>query len=425
MFCFALVPKTFFAQGGNDRDIAMGMLDQAKDAIKKNYYDTSYHGVDLDFVFEQAKERLKAAPNRDAMMLTVASAVLALDDSHTNFFPPPRAAAVDYGWRAGVIGDDVYIAKVRPGSDAAAKGLKPGDKLLAIDGFKPTRKNLWQMNYRYFSVSPASRVNMTLLSPGAEKPHTLSIDTKITKTASIIPLHRYYERGVVQRGWYDTGKLNEFQEFGKELLIWKMQTFVLSDDMLDSAISKARGFKTLILDLRDNGGGYVDIEKRMLGFFFDRKIKIGDHKLRKEVKEMIAKPQTNIFKGDLIVLVDRDSASAAEVFAKVIQLEKRGKVIGDRTMGAVMTSRFFDLSTGFGNLLLYGASVTVGDLIMTDGKSLEKIGVTPDEVVQPTGKDLAEGKDPVLAYAAKLGGVELTPEKAGTFFPFEWPKQLD
>ncbi|HSU26592.1 MAG TPA: hypothetical protein VLI65_11455, partial [Pyrinomonadaceae bacterium] len=87
-----------------------------------------------------------------------------------------------------------------------------------------------------------------------------------------------------------------------------------------------------------------------------------------------------------------------------------------------MESKFFDLDSGFGKNLYFGTSVTVADLIMPDGKSLEKIGVTPDEIVLPTGKDLAESKDPVLAYAAILAGVELSPEKAGTFFPYEWPK---
>ena len=85
-------------------------------------------------------------------------------------------------------------------------------------------------------------------------------------------------------------------------------------------------------------------------------------------------------------------------------------------------SRFFPLESGIGNILPFGASVTVGDLIMTDGKSLEKIGVTPDEIMLPSGRDLATTKDPVLAKAAKLAGVNITPEEAGKYFPFEWPK---
>jgi C-terminal processing protease CtpA/Prc len=87
-----------------------------------------------------------------------------------------------------------------------------------------------------------------------------------------------------------------------------------------------------------------------------------------------------------------------------------------------MESEFFDLESGFGQDLWYGATVTIADLIMADGKSLEKVGVTPDEIVLPTGKDLLENRDPVLAYAARSAGVELTPEKAGALFPYEWPK---
>src|SRR5205807_8369905 len=133
-----------------------------------NYYDQKFHGVDLDFVFDQASERIKAAPNRDAMMITIASAVLSIDDSHTNFFPPSRAAEIDYGWIAEMFGDDCYVTHVKPQSGAETKGLKVGDKLLAIDGFKPTRKNLWQMEYRYYTVAPMAKVVMTLLSPGDE-----------------------------------------------------------------------------------------------------------------------------------------------------------------------------------------------------------------------------------------------------------------
>lgn len=406
---------------GADRSAAMGMLEIARDDIKKNYYDPTFHGVDVDFVFEQAKERMKTAPTRDALMMIIAQTVIAFDDSHTTFYPPSRAGDVDYGWRVGMVGNDAYIIGVKPGSDAEVKGLKVGDKLLSIDGFRPSRKNLWQMYYRYFAIMHMPQVKMQVLRPGEDKPRVMDVQTKISKTSTLIDIEDLINK-IIRKGW-DVDQKDKTIEFGSDLLIWRMTTFSTTDSHVDAMMDKARKYKSLILDLRDNGGGAVKILQRMVGYFFDKEMKIGDEKGRKKTEPLLAKTRgAGVFKGNLIVLIDHNSASASEIFARMIQMEKRGKIIGDTSAGAVMESRFFPMQTGVGSTLYFGASITIADLIMTDGKSLEKVGVIPDEVVLPAGDDIAGQKDPVLSYAAKQFGVEIAPEKAGAYFPFEWPK---
>ena len=87
-----------------------------------------------------------------------------------------------------------------------------------------------------------------------------------------------------------------------------------------------------------------------------------------------------------------------------------------------MRSRLHVHESGIDVVAQYGASVTDADIVMTDGKSLEHVGVTPDKPMLPTAADMAAGRDPVLAYAASLLGVKLDAEKAGTFFPYKWRK---
>ena len=140
------------------------------------------------------------------------------------------------------------------------------------------------------------------------------------------------------------------------------------------------------------------------------------------MKPMKTKSSGTRYEGKVIVLIDSRSASASEIFARTIQLEKRGVVIGDRSSGAVMRARHFPHQLGFDTVIPYGVSVTDADVIMSDGKSLEKTGVTPDELLLPTGAEMAAKRDPVLVRAAALAGVTLDPEKAGSLFPIEWRK---
>ena len=151
---------------------------------------------------------------------------------------------------------------------------------------------------------------------------------------------------------------------------------------------------------------------------FDHDIKMGDRVLRKDTKPMIVKRHGEAFQGKLVVLVDHGSASASELLARVVQLEHRGTVIGDRTAGAVMESILHpEWQASNTERTFYGFSITQANLVMGDGKSLEKIGVIPDELLIPSAADLAAGRDPVLSHAADLCGARLDAVEAGKVFP--------
>lgn len=201
---------------------------------------------------------------------------------------------------------------------------------------------------------------------------------------------------------------------------WKLRSFDLDIARVEKTMAIVRKHEALVLDLRGDPGGFRETLRNVLGTFFDHDVKIGDRVARQETDPLIAKHFGHPFDGKIIVLVDAGSASASEILARVVQIEHRGTVIGDRTAGAVMEARDYVEEEGAGTKAIYEFSITDANLIMTDGKSLEKTGVVPDEVLIPTGADLAAGRDPVLARAAELAGVSLDPVAAGKLFPFEW-----
>lgn len=406
-----------------DRNRGLVMLQLMKDYLKEYYYDAKFHGMDLDVRFNAAEEKMKGAVNLGQVLGIVAQTLADLNDSHTFFVPPPHPVEVDYGWKMQMIGDKCYVVAVKPESDAAAQGLTPGDEVLSLDGFKPTRQTLWKMDYNYNVLRPQPGKRVIVRTPNGEQ-RELALKAKVEKMPKQINLTELYNHLNEERE--DAKKLPSYFELGADVLIWKLREFGLTESKVDDMMKKSREHKALILDLRGNGGGYEETLKRMVGYFFDHDVTIGDVVRRKETKPVKAKTRGDkVFKGSLVVLVDSKSGSAAELFARVIQLEKRGTVIGDRTAGAVMRAIFRpgligDMSNG--NMIPYGASITDADIIMADGKSLEHIGVTPDELVLPTAADLAAKLDPVLAHAASLVGAALSPEKAGTLFPRELEK---
>jgi len=407
-----------------DRSRGHVMLKSLKGEIRKNYYDPTFHGIDLDARFKAADEKIEQATSVGQVFGIVAQVLIDFEDSHLFFLPPERANTTDYGWRMQIVGNNCYVSAVKPGSDAEVKGLKPGDLVGSVDGFLPTRENLWKLKYLYYALRPQPGVRVLVQSPdGVER--KLEVMAKIKTGKRQIDLTGSNGDNdiwdLIRQGENeDRIRRHRYYELGNDVMIWKMPQFDLDARQVDDLMGKAKKRKALILDLRGNPGGAEETLKYLLGYFFNGKI--GDIKGRKETKPLMAKSRDDRFEGKLVVLIDSESGSSAEIFARVIQLEKIGTVIGDRSSGAVMRAKGYSFQIGVDTVVFYGASITDADLIMTDGKSLEHLGVTPDEVTLPTAADLAAKRDPVLTRAASLVGVKLEPEKAGGLFPLEWRK---
>jgi C-terminal processing protease CtpA/Prc len=297
--------------------------------------------------------------------------------------------------------------------------------VITLNGHPLTRENLPSAEYSLQILQPAPTTRLALRNPaGADR--QVDVQTKVVPGRQVIDLtgagaSQEIADLVREEEARDYVLRQQFVEQG-DLMIWKMPIFLANNGEIDRIFSIAHRHSTLILDLRDNPGGLIEAMRRMVSNLFDHDVTIAQEVTRKGTSNIVAKSRgADAFKGKLVVLVNSGSASSAELLARVVQIEKRGAVIGDRTAGAVMETQFFPYAAaGMTSVVTYAFAVTRANLLMGDGKSLEGAGVTPDELSLPTAADISTGADPVLAHAAASVGVTITPAAAGLLFPFEW-----
>src|SRR5262245_10377718 len=249
------------------------MLKQVKADLKEHYYDRSFRGMDVDQAFEQAEVRLRSADSLGQAVGAIADVLMRLDDSHTVFLPPDRKARVRYGWHCSIVGDIPFVVAVAPGSNADKQGLRVGDRVLAWNEYQPTRKNLPQLVYVYHFVRPqASQHEVARGAVGVQK--NLDIETNFeTRNQYEIPdaLARLSNTIESQDDWDLTAD---------DVFVWRYAGFG-DPKNVERVMKKARTAKSLILDLRGNGGGAIDTLRALVGWLFDRNIRLSVEKSRK------------------------------------------------------------------------------------------------------------------------------------------------
>jgi C-terminal processing protease CtpA/Prc len=288
--------------------------------------------------------------------------------------------------------------------------------LLAVDGTRAARSTLWKIRYLLNTLRPQREVRLLLAAPGGTR--------ELTVQAKVTPGKRYadFEEYLLKRWKRQQASVDSrFHDVGP-VLVWKLESFSVDDDVLEAGLRRAQARGRVVLDLRGNPGGFVDALEWLVGAFVPsvEPVTIGALRKRDKTTTLFADRRRGdqVFRGPLVVLVDSESGSAAEIFARLVQLRGRGRVVGDRTAGAVMVSSFHALAEGHVHRFVqYGLSVTLGALVLPDGSTLEGRGVVPDETDLPGERDLREGHDPVLARAVRGLGGDLDDAAAGRLFP--------
>jgi carboxyl-terminal processing protease len=160
---------------------------------------------------------------------------------------------------------------------------------------------------------------------------------------------------------------------------------------------QAAGVQGLVLDLRGNSGGRIDVGTRLLSHFLAPGSTVYEEVNRGgENHAHVSSRSATPYNLPLVVLVDGGTASMGEIFASAVQEHGAATIVGSNTAGSVAAAQVFGLPDGA------GLQVTVFEILSAEGKPLNKVGVVPDEVIAPDSAAVANGEDPVLSRAVEI-----------------------
>lgn len=267
------------------------------------------------------------------------------------------------------IGDTCRVVAVQLGSDAAGQGLAPGDVVHRVEGIAPTRGTLFQIQYVLATLAPRGLLHARI-GHDTLPPREMRLAASVVERRRLLDLTPGHDdiRALIRTSQNAADSVrSQYAAFGDTALVWRYRAFEEAGDAEDG-LKRARGHGTLVLDLRNNSGGTEAALLRLL---------IGLYREPTPIATPLGR------KGDKSLSIQGGDA--------------RG---------------YFDQS-GTETVALYGTLVATEDFPFPDGSSVESSGVYPDEVMLPSGADLRDNRDPVLARALALAGVEVSPAEPG------------
>lgn len=309
----------------------------------------------------------------------------ALGDEHTSYMDPDlyRSANMPMEGEYEGIGatmdtsvKPITVVSPFPDSPAEKAGIKPGDQVIKVDGEDVSEMD-GSLVVRKVLGPSGTKVTLTIVRKGETEPFDLTI------TRAKIVLHSVTSKMLDNNIAYV--QLTSFGDKSTEEL-----KSTLSDLM-------AKNPKGLILDLRNNGGGYLQTAVEVISQFVPKGTVLIERYGDGSEKKYEAEAGGLATKIPLVVLVNKGSASASEITAGAIQDYKRGTLVGETTFGKGSVQIWTPLQDDQG-----AVRITIARWLTPNGRQIHKVGLEPDVKVELTEDDFKAGRDPQLDKAIEV-----------------------
>jgi carboxyl-terminal processing protease len=312
--------------------------------------------------------------------------VKSVEDPYTEFMPPAETKQFQEDIKGSFsgIGAEIGIRKgvltiISPlkGSPAERAGLKAGDKVLKVDD-TPTADLALDEAVRLIRGPQGTEVRLTLFRESVDKSFEVKIIRDIIKVPILSTEKKPDDIFVI--------KLNHFTENAAFEFRQAVQEFFLS------------GSKKLILDLRNNPGGFLDISVDIASWWLPAGDIVARERLADGSEKFHRSSGYRLLENvPTVVLINEGSASASEIVAGALRDIKKIKLVGAKTFGKGSVQEVQNLEGGS------SLKVTIAKWLTPNGTEINGTGIEPDIKVElPKGRELEEGEDLIMEKATEV-----------------------
>lgn len=309
----------------------------------------------------------------------------ALDDPHSGYWDVQETQDANnsmsgeydgIGAYVDTTGDYLTITQPMEGSPAQAAGLRPGDQIIAVDGVDISGEDPNLVRLTRVMGPAGTDVTLTIYREGEPEP----FDVTITRAHIVVPSveSRMLDNNIAYI------KLSVFGDDTSQEFRTQLQA------LMDQNPSG------LILDLRNNGGGYLTTAVDVASQFIPDGVILYEQYGDGSRDVYNANPGGIAIDIPIVVLVNEWSASASEIVAGALQDRGRAELVGVTTFGKGSVQNWIPMSNG-GTL-----RVTIARWLTPNEHLIHGVGLTPDLVVERTADDIDADRDPQLEAAIDL-----------------------